>query len=88
MAGLLQPRKSPPAFPQGTILWLTNIRPMCYYQYVDDKQFEAITALLQQIAENTKPPGRSQRSIEMIGLVVTIGGILAIVDQIIQWFWR
>jgi hypothetical protein len=55
---------------------------------VDDKQFEAITALLQQIAENTKPPGRSQRSLEMIGLVVTIGGILAIVDQIIQWFWR
>jgi hypothetical protein len=68
--------------------YLDKNSPGELYLNVDDKQFETITALLQQIAENTKPPGRSQRSLEMIGLVVTIGGILSIVDQIIQWFWR
>jgi hypothetical protein len=38
-----------------------------------------------KIAENTKTYGLVQRIFEWIALVVGISGILAVIDQVIQW---
>ncbi|GMO27327.1 MAG: hypothetical protein Ta2F_02880 [Termitinemataceae bacterium] len=55
---------------------------------MDDEQFKITKELLEQIVENTKPPKKTRMILETFGLVVTIGGILSIIDQIFQWFWR
>jgi hypothetical protein len=51
---------------------------------MNDEQFKAIMDVLRQIEDNTRPPGKIRRVMEFIGLVVTIGGVFGLIQQLIK----
>jgi ABC-type antimicrobial peptide transport system permease subunit len=63
-----------------------------------DSQFAAIDAHLQEIADsmkvlpqvaaNTKPTGKVWQLFNGMAIVVTIGGVVSIIDQFFEWFGR
>jgi hypothetical protein len=53
-----------------------------------DQKLDRIIELLEDIAKNTKPEGRAMRILELIALLVGISGILAAIEQIIEWVRR
>jgi hypothetical protein len=62
-----------------------------YAKYAVDKtdqKLDRIIELLEDIAKNTKPEGRAMRILELIALLVGISGILAAIEQIIEWVRR
>jgi hypothetical protein len=52
------------------------------------QEFRAISALLQQIADNTRPADKGWQVIAGIASIVSIGGIVGIIERFIQWVWR
>jgi hypothetical protein len=52
---------------------------------VNRYEFKKITALLEEIAENTKPPGWSRKIFDLIALLVTISGIFGAIQLIAGW---
>jgi hypothetical protein len=55
---------------------------------MNDEQFGVMMDVLQQITKNTNPPGKARQVLDNAGLVVGIGGIFAVIEQIIQLCWR
>jgi hypothetical protein len=55
---------------------------------MNDEQFSVMMDVLQKIAKNTNPPGKARQVLDNAGLVVGICGIFAVIEQIIQLFWR
>jgi hypothetical protein len=59
---------------------------MAAVEQIKKQDVAEIKALLRQIVNNTKPVGRARGVLEWIGLIVTIGGSLAMVQEIIRFF--
>jgi preprotein translocase subunit Sss1 len=53
---------------------------------MDDENEKRLFALLERIAENTQPPRRSRQIADLIGLGVTIGGVVGLIIQLVQFF--
>jgi hypothetical protein len=55
---------------------------------MDDETRALLTesnALLRKIADNTKPVGKVRRVVDGAVALVTIGGAVATIDQIVKW---